>query len=121
VNQAAAFPRSKSAVIVGALLLWPAAAHASDMAILAFAFSLPVCLGLVALCFVLAELLKPALAPLLGFPIAALAGIQLYMLPEMVHTDEQIALGIQAAVSATSLLALRNMLRRGAAGLEQRA
>ena len=93
--------------------LWPIAAHASDMAILVFFFSLPACLVLVGISFGMAALIKPANAWLLVIPIGPLVMIHLYMLTLGFHDDELVALAIQAAISSTSWFSVRMLRRRG--------
>lgn len=94
------------------MLCMPALALASDMAILMFVFSFPACLVLVAIAFIISAFIKPGAMVLLALPIVPLIGINLYLLPHMYHTDEAIALTIQALVSATSLFSFRIVKRR---------
>jgi hypothetical protein len=100
------------------LLQWPTLAHASDMTILMFFYSLPVCIGLVVFTFVLAFLITPRAIGLLLFPIAALVAIHLYMLPHMYHSDEIVAFALQAAVSSLSLASFRIVKRRATVASE---
>ena len=95
-----------------ALLVWPAAAHASDMTILAFVVTLPACIGLVLLSWLLGAVLRPSFGLLLGIPFAGLFAIHAWLAPNMLHADERIAFLIQAAISATALVSIRTLNRR---------
>ena len=101
-------------LLTGLLLtsLWPIVAHASDMTMLMFFFSLPACIFLVVSSFVMASLLRPAMSWMLAIPVGLLALVHIYMLPHMYHGDELVAFAFQAAISSTSWLAIRKMRRR---------
>jgi uncharacterized membrane protein YccC len=88
------------------------------MAILFFIFSLPICLVLVGISFLMAALIRPSSGGLLALPIGLLVVIHLYMLPNMYHADEALALAIQAAISSTAFLSIRVLRRRAAKSAE---
>ena len=95
-----------------ALLAWPLPAHASDMTVLVFFFTLPACIVLVGMALLMGFLLRPGHAPLLSLPIGLLGAIHLFLLPAMVHADERRLWALQAALSAGSLLSVYILKRR---------
>ena len=86
------------------------------MTILMFFVSFPACLGLLAITFIMAWLLRPAAAGVLLVPIGGLLAIHLYLIPHMYHGAELTAFAIQAAVSSTSLFAFRVIKRDRTSG-----
>ena len=91
------------------------------MAALVFIFTFPACIGLVILALLFAALLPLRMAPLVMIPIALLVLVNLYLLPEMYHPHEVLALAVQSAVSALSLFAflILKYRRRRAANTPQ--
>jgi 4-amino-4-deoxy-L-arabinose transferase-like glycosyltransferase len=106
-------PNRLLAILFGLLLADTAAA--SDMTVLMFVVSFPVCLVLVGISFAMASLLRPSWYVFLVLPFVALLAVHLWMLPEMYHREEQILFAIQAIISLTVLFALRRMWRRATA------
>ena len=99
-------------IVVIALVLFPGTLYASDMTMLMFVFSIPACLVLIGVAFLLAAVLQPSWGSLLAIPIGLLGFIHLYMLPHMAHAEEIVAFALQAAVSSTVLLSIRSFRRR---------
>jgi hypothetical protein len=89
------------------------------MAILMFFFSLPACVVLAGLSFLLAAVVKPSAGGVLAIPIGLLVVIHLLMFPNMYHADEATVLAIQAAISSTALLSIPMLRRRNAKNTEK--
>ena len=79
---------------------------------LAFVVTLPACIGLVLLSWLLGAVLPPVFGGLLALPLIGLVAIHVWLAPNMVHADEQVAFGIQLVISSTALLAIRTLKRR---------
>jgi len=104
---------SSTARMIGiCILTLPTLALASDMTALLFVFTLPACLVLVGIAFIMGATLTPSTIGWLALPIGGIVAIHLYLLPHMQHDDELAAWAIQLAISSTSLFAIRMVRKR---------